>query len=35
MHMGAATMILAVEEVIGKVKGAAAVLLQAEIDELP
>ena len=34
MHMGAATMILAVEEVIGKAKGVAAVLLQAEIDEL-
>ena len=34
MHMGAATMILAVEEVIGKAKGVAAVLLQAELDEL-
>ena len=34
MHMGAATMILAVEEVLGKAKGVAAVLLQAEIDEL-
>ena len=34
MHMGAATMILALEEVIGKAKGVAAVLLQAEIDEL-
>ena len=34
MHMGAATMILAVEEVIGKAKSVAAVLLQAELDEL-
>ena len=34
MHMGAATMVLAVEEVIGKAKGVAAVLLQAESDEL-
>ena len=34
MHMGAATMMIAVEEVINKAMGVAAVLLQAEPDGL-
>ena len=34
MHMGAATMMLSVEEVINKATGVAAVLLQAEPEEL-